>query len=126
MDSSSRLARNQFTVRDAMILIAGLVISFWIDGDDALTSGIRYAIEHLNENPSVRLAIYQTAKDGHGAYTDPHVPCWKAGEKPEPKLFQKFAEPWQEAVTVDSTLMTPQRRSVSDWPWPDSDVPKRR
>ena len=39
-------------------------------------------------------------KAGHDAYTDPHVPRWKAGEKPDPKEFQKLAEPWQGAVTV--------------------------
>ena len=39
-------------------------------------------------------------KAGHDAYTDPHVPRWKAGEKPDPKDFQKPAEPWQGAVVV--------------------------
>ena len=39
-------------------------------------------------------------KAGHDAYTDPHVPRWKAGEKPDPKDFQKLAEPWQGAVVV--------------------------
>ena len=39
-------------------------------------------------------------KAGHDAYTDPHVPQWKAGEKPDPKEFQKLAEPWQGAVVV--------------------------
>ena len=29
-------------------------------------------------------------KAGHDAYTDPHVPRWKAGEKPDPKDFQKL------------------------------------
>ncbi len=39
-------------------------------------------------------------KAGHDAYTDPHVPRWKPGEKPDPKDFQKLAEPWQGAVVV--------------------------
>ncbi len=39
-------------------------------------------------------------KAGHDAYTDPHVPRWKAGEKPDPKDFEKSAEPWQGAVVV--------------------------
>jgi hypothetical protein len=39
-------------------------------------------------------------KAGHDAYTDPHVPRWKAGEKPDPKDFHKLAEPWQGAVVV--------------------------
>lgn len=36
-------------------------------------------------------------KAGHDAYTDPHVPRRKAGERPDPKDFQKLAEPWQGA-----------------------------
>jgi len=39
-------------------------------------------------------------KAGHEAYTDPHVPRWKAEEKPDPKDVQKLAEPWQGAVVV--------------------------
>jgi hypothetical protein len=39
-------------------------------------------------------------KAGHDAYTDPHVPRWKAGEKHDPKDFEKLAEPWQGAVEV--------------------------
>ena len=39
-------------------------------------------------------------KAGHDAYTDPHVPRWKPGEKPDPKDFEKLAEPWQGAVVV--------------------------
>jgi hypothetical protein len=39
-------------------------------------------------------------KAGHDAYIDPHVPRWKPGEKPDPKEFQKLAEPWQGAVVV--------------------------
>ncbi|HZW30459.1 MAG TPA: hypothetical protein VFF52_07090 [Isosphaeraceae bacterium] len=39
-------------------------------------------------------------KAGHDAYVDPHVPRWKAGEKPDPAMWQKSAEPWQGAVTV--------------------------
>jgi hypothetical protein len=39
-------------------------------------------------------------KAGHDAYTDPHVPRWKAGEKSDPKDFEKLAEPWQGAVVV--------------------------
>jgi hypothetical protein len=39
-------------------------------------------------------------KAGHDAYTDPHVPQWKAGEMPDPKDFQKLAEPWQGAAVV--------------------------
>jgi len=39
-------------------------------------------------------------KAGHDAYTDPHVPRRKAGEKPDPKDHQKLAKPWQGAVVV--------------------------
>jgi hypothetical protein len=39
-------------------------------------------------------------KSGHDAYTDPHVPREKAGEKRDPKDFEKLAEPWQGAVVV--------------------------
>jgi hypothetical protein len=39
-------------------------------------------------------------KAGHDAYVDPHVPRWKAGEKPDPAMWQKLAEPWQGAVSV--------------------------
>jgi hypothetical protein len=39
-------------------------------------------------------------KAGHDAYTDPHVPRWKEGEKHDPKDFEKLAEPWQGAVVV--------------------------
>jgi hypothetical protein len=39
-------------------------------------------------------------KAGHDAYTDPHVPRWKEGEKRDPKDFEKLAEPWQGAVVV--------------------------
>jgi hypothetical protein len=39
-------------------------------------------------------------KAGHDAYPDPHVPRWKPGERPDPKVFQKLAEPWQGAVVV--------------------------
>jgi hypothetical protein len=39
-------------------------------------------------------------KAGHDAYTDPHVPRRKAGEKHDPKDFEKLAEPWQGAVAV--------------------------
>ena len=39
-------------------------------------------------------------KAGHDAYTDPHVPRSKAGEKLDPKDFEKLAEPWQGAVVV--------------------------
>jgi hypothetical protein len=39
-------------------------------------------------------------KAGHDAYTDPHVPRAKAGEKRDPKDFEKLAEPWQGAVVV--------------------------
>ena len=40
-------------------------------------------------------------KAGHDAYIDPHVSRWKPGEKPDPKEFQKVAEPWQGAVVVN-------------------------
>jgi hypothetical protein len=50
----------------------------------------------LEELPTGRYGL----KAGHDAYTDPHVPRWKAGEKPDPKDFQKLAEPWQGAVLV--------------------------
>jgi hypothetical protein len=40
-------------------------------------------------------------KAGHDAYEDPHVPRWKAGERPGPMLFRLAAEPWQGAVTID-------------------------
>ncbi len=39
-------------------------------------------------------------KAGHDAYTDPHVPRWKPGERPGPGVFRKLAEPWQGAVVV--------------------------
>jgi hypothetical protein len=39
-------------------------------------------------------------KAGHDAYTDPHVPRWKAEEKPNFKDFERLAEPWQGAVVV--------------------------
>jgi hypothetical protein len=39
-------------------------------------------------------------KAGHDAYTDPHVPLFKTGEKWDAKLFEKLAEPWQGAVVV--------------------------
>ncbi len=39
-------------------------------------------------------------KAGHDAYTDPHVPRWKPGGRPDPKFFEKLAEPWQGAVVV--------------------------
>jgi hypothetical protein len=39
-------------------------------------------------------------KAGHDAYIDPHVPRWKDEERPDPKEFQKLAEPWQGAVVV--------------------------
>ena len=39
-------------------------------------------------------------KAGHDAYTDPHVPRRKAGEKPDPMNFEKLAEPWQGAVVA--------------------------
>ena len=39
-------------------------------------------------------------KAGHDAYVDPHVPRWKVGEKPDPAMWQKSAEPWQGAVVV--------------------------
>jgi hypothetical protein len=39
-------------------------------------------------------------KAGHDAYTDPHVPRSKEGEKFDPTDFQKLAEPWQGAVVV--------------------------
>jgi hypothetical protein len=39
-------------------------------------------------------------KAGHDAYTDPHVPRSKEGEKFDPKEFQRLAEPWQGAVVV--------------------------
>jgi hypothetical protein len=39
-------------------------------------------------------------KVGHDAYSDPHVPRSKPGERLDPKDFQKLAEPWQGAVVV--------------------------
>jgi hypothetical protein len=39
-------------------------------------------------------------KSGHDAYTDPHVPREKAGEKHDARDFEKPAEPWQGAVVV--------------------------
>jgi hypothetical protein len=39
-------------------------------------------------------------KAGHDAYIDPHIPRWKAGEKPDPTDLRKPAEPWQGAVVV--------------------------
>jgi hypothetical protein len=39
-------------------------------------------------------------KAGHDAYEDPHIPRWKAGERPDPVAFQKPAEPWQGAAVV--------------------------
>jgi len=39
-------------------------------------------------------------KAGHDAYSDPHVPRSKEGEKRDPKDFQKLALPWQGAVVV--------------------------
>jgi hypothetical protein len=39
-------------------------------------------------------------KAGHDAYTDPHIPRWKPGEKVDPQAFKKLAEPWQGAEVV--------------------------
>jgi len=39
-------------------------------------------------------------KAGHDAYTDPHVLRWKEGERPDPKVFEKRAEPWQGAAVA--------------------------
>ncbi len=61
MNSSSRLARNQFTIRETTILVAGLATSFWIDQVDILPTAIRGTIENWTQHPLVLLAIYYTA-----------------------------------------------------------------
>jgi hypothetical protein len=54
-------------------------------------------------------------KAGHDAYVDPHVPRWKAGERPGPEVFRELAEPWQGALvfTVESGRTT--RGAVIDF-----------
>jgi hypothetical protein len=54
-------------------------------------------------------------KAGHDAYTDPHVPRRKAGEKHDPKDFEKLAEPWQGAVAVTVELGETTRGVVVDF-----------
>jgi hypothetical protein len=51
---------------------------------------------HLEGLPPGRYGL----KTGHDAYNDPHIPRWKPGDRPNPKEFQKPAEPWQGAVVV--------------------------
>lgn len=60
MESPSWRSGSRLTVREAMILVAGLAISLWIELDDLLPS-IRTAIDVVAEFPSVRIALYRTA-----------------------------------------------------------------
>ena len=60
MESGSWRSASRFTVRDAMILVAGLAVSFWIRPEHLLPS-IRSTIEIMTQNPSVRLALYRIA-----------------------------------------------------------------
>jgi len=65
-------------------------------------------------------------KAGHDAYTDPHVTRWKAGEKHDPKDFEKPAEPWQGAVIVTVEPGKTARGVVVDFrpPGPLAEPPK--
>jgi hypothetical protein len=75
MDSTSGLARKRFIVRDAMILAAGLAISLWIDPENELPNSVWYAIEHVTQYPSWRVAIYRIAMLLSGP-VQPMVAVW--------------------------------------------------
>jgi hypothetical protein len=55
MESPSWRSASRFTVRDAMILVAGLAVSFWIRPEHLLPS-IRSTIQIMTQNRSVRSA----------------------------------------------------------------------
>jgi hypothetical protein len=63
-------------------------------------------------------------KAGHDAYVDPHVPRGKAGEKRDPAMWQKSAEPWQGAVTVSVEPAQTSRGIVIDFRPPGPIVEK--
>jgi hypothetical protein len=65
-------------------------------------------------------------KAGHDAYTDPHVPRSKPGERGDPKDYEKLAEPWQGAVVVTVEPGQTARGVVVDFrpPGPLSEPPK--